>query len=275
MPPSAPHVVLVGYGKMGQALAAGWRRTWPDIAITIVDPHALPAPFAGMTYARTLMDLQLPRPADAIILAVKPQTLPSILSHLRPLVQADILVLSIVAGILCDTYLAALAPKTHFVRTMPNTPAAIGQGITAAYTPAPLPPAQRFLADTLLQATGQTIWIDNEDDFDAITALSGSGPAYVFHMIEAMAMAGVNAGLHPDIAMQFARQTVIGSAALTASNADDSIASLRQAVTSPNGTTAAGLEVLMDTGALTDLMTRTIQAAADRSRALRQSSTKL
>ncbi len=266
----SPHIVLIGYGKMGQALAAGWRHTWPDIAITIVDPHALPAPMAGMTHAASLKDLHLPRPADAIVLAVKPQIMAGILSDLPPLIQADTLVLSIAAGIQCDTYLSVLGSKTYFVRTMPNTPAAIGQGITAAFAPSPLPTAQRFLADMLLQAGGDTVWITDEDDFDAITALSGSGPAYVFHMIEAMAAAGVSGGLSPDMAMQLARQTVIGSAALAATTPNEDAATLRQAVTSPNGTTAAGLGVLMGQHGLSDLMTRTVRAAADRSRALRK-----
>lgn len=268
---AGPHVVLVGYGKMGQALATGWRHTWPDIAITIVDPHALPAPMAGMTHTRSLPDLSLTRPADAIVLAVKPQIMASILPDLRRLIAADTLVLTIAAGIMCDTYLSALGPQTHFVRTMPNTPAAIGQGITAAFAPAPLPPAQRFLADTLLQAGGQVVWCGDEGEFDAITALSGSGPAYVFHMIEAMTAAGIASGLSPDLADQLARQTVIGSAALAAASPQESATSLRQAVTSPNGTTAAGLAVLMaERDGLTDLMTRTVKAAADRSRALRK-----
>ncbi|MES2729793.1 MAG: pyrroline-5-carboxylate reductase [Pseudomonadota bacterium] len=272
MTPLPPHIMLVGCGKMGQALAACWQRGTHAPLLTIIDPHPLPTSLQHADYAPSLTDYAPTHPVHAFVLAVKPQAMKMVLRDLKPHLTSDTLVLSIAAGIPCATYLDMLGTHTPFVRAMPNTPAEIGQGIAAAYTPMPLPRALHDLADTLLRATGDCVWVTQEADFDAITALSGSGPAYVFHMIEAMESAGIAAGLSPDIAIKLARQTVIGSAALAAVTPDHSPATLRMAVTSPQGTTESGLNVLMDKEAgLTPLMIRTIAAAASRSKALRNS----
>jgi pyrroline-5-carboxylate reductase len=162
-----------------------------------------------------------------------------------------------------------LGAATPLVRAMPNTPAAIGRGITAIIGNGAAGAGHLDQAETLLRAVGQVVRLDSEDQMDAVTGLSGSGPAYVFHMIECMARAGEAQGLAPALAMQLARATVAGAGAL-AETADETPAQLRQNVTSPNGTTQAGLEVLMDkAGGLPPLMARTVAAAADRSRELR------
>ena len=260
-------VVLVGAGKMGLALARGWvSGGLPPDRLVLVDPFAGDAAkaFANETGARVLPS------ADGVltqvlVLAVKPQSMLAVLEQVLPVVGKHTLVVSIAAGISLHT-LAAGLDTDRVVRAMPNTPAQIGKGISGVVA-LTISEADRDVAELLLGAAGDVMWFDDEAKIDAVTAVSGSGPAYVFHLVEALAEAGMRQGLDPQQAMHLARQTVVGSAALL--EADESPASiLRENVTSPKGTTAAALAVLMAPDGLTPLMERAVRAARMRSEEL-------
>jgi pyrroline-5-carboxylate reductase len=261
-------VMLVGAGKMGLALARGWLEAGlaPGNLI-LIDPSPGGA-------ARALADdfgLQLYGEAsgllpNVLVLAVKPQIIDAVMGTLQPIVGVQTLVISIAAGIDIARLTRGLGTG-RVVRTMPNTPAQIGKGITGAMAGPDVDGNDRAVADALLAAAGQVVWLESESDIDAVTAVSGSGPAYVFHLVEALAAAGERQGLAPEIAMRLARQTVIGAAALL--EADTALAAvLRENVTSPNGTTAAALAVLMGEDGLTELMDKAVQAARVRSEEL-------
>ena len=200
------------------------------------------------------------------MVAVKPQTAPEAMPALAPFVGGSTVTVSIMAGRTLR-FLEGALPRAALVRAMPNTPAAIGRGITVAVANARVSPPQRELVHALLSAVGAVEWVEDEALMDAVTAVSGSGPGYVFLLAEAMARAGVAAGLPPALAATLARATVAGSGELLHRSPLDA-ASLRQNVTSPGGTTAAALEVLMGKDALEPLMTRAIAAATKRSRDL-------
>ena len=252
-------VVLLGCGKMGGALLAGWlERGLPPGGVTVLDPK--PSDWLAGTGVALNADLP-PNPAITLI-AVKPQMMGDALPALRGL--GDTLYVSIAAGTSIAAFTAAFGPEARIVRAMPNTPAAIGRGITAIVSNDNATPADLEMADTFLGAVGEVVRLDREAQMDAVTGLSGSGPAYVFHMIEAMTEAGAAQGLDRDLALRLARATVAGAGALAMTGEDPG--QLRANVTSPNGTTQAGLEVLM--AELPDLMARTVGAAADRSREL-------
>jgi pyrroline-5-carboxylate reductase len=260
-------VVLIGAGKMGLALARGWLAGGlaPD-HLVLVDPFAGDAAkaFAAETGVRLL------KTADhvlihVLVLAVKPQSMAEALQQLHPAVGKQTLVISIAAGISLRTLSHGLNTE-RVIRSMPNTPAQIGKGITGAVG-LKIGDADREVADALLGAAGQVVWFDDEAKLDAVTAVSGSGPAYVFYLVEALAVAGMRQGLDPGRAMQLARQTVVGAAALL--EADPQSASvLRENVTSPKGTTAAALAVLMAPDGLEALMDRAVLAARLRSEEL-------
>ncbi len=202
----------------------------------------------------------------AVVIAVKPQVAAQVVPDLAPLITASTVVVSIMAGRKLDSLGQALKTRCAMVRAMPNTPAAIGRGITVA-VPLRANEAQRALADRLLSAAGAVEWTDNESLMDAVTAVSGSGPAYVFLLAEALTEAGVAAGLPPELAAKLARETVAGSGELL-HRSTLSAAVLRENVTSPGGTTAAALAVLMGQGGLAPLMERAVAAATARSREL-------
>ncbi len=253
-------VVLLGCGKMGSALLAGWLdRGLPPTAVTVIDPN--PSDWLRGTGVRIGGDLPA-SPAIALI-AVKPQMMGDALPTLKTL--ADTLFVSIAAGTTLAAFEAVFGPDARIVRAMPNTPAAVGRGITAIVGNARATEADLDLADAFLATVGEIVRLDAEEQMDAVTGLSGSGPAYVFHMIEAMAAAGEAQGLPPAMALQLARATVAGAGALAMTGEDPG--QLRVNVTSPNGTTQAGLEVLM--AELADLMARTVAAATARSKELR------
>ncbi|UWQ18812.1 pyrroline-5-carboxylate reductase [Jannaschia sp. M317] len=257
---NARGVVLLGCGKMGSAMLAGWLDRGLDPgAVTVLDPH--PSDWVQGTGVRINADLPA-APAFALI-AVKPQMMGDALPALQGL--PGTLFVTVAAGTPIAAYEAAFGAHSRIVRAMPNTPAAVGQGITAIIGNGATTPDDLDLAQGILAAVGQVVRLTHEDQMDAVTGLSGSGPAYVFHMIETLAAAGEAQGLTPDLALQLARATVAGSGALAMTGEDP--AQLRINVTSPNGTTQAGLEVLMPE--LPDLMKRTVAAAADRSRELR------
>jgi len=261
-------LVLVGAGKMGSALLEGWLRLGLDPKnIAVIEPEVLP-----QIAALVQRGLQLnPAPqaltdVAAIVLAVKPQVALQAIAPLAPLVSPATVVVSIMAGRTLR-FLSDVLPKPcAMVRAMPNTPAAIGRGITVA-VPLHANQAQRALADRLLSATGAVEWTDNESLMDAVTAVSGSGPAYVFLLAEALTEAGVAAGLPPELAAKLVRETIAGSGELLHRSALDA-ATLRENVTSPGGTTAAALAVLMGQGGLAPLMEKAVAAATARSREL-------
>ncbi|HEX4042418.1 MAG TPA: pyrroline-5-carboxylate reductase [Xanthobacteraceae bacterium] len=260
--------ILLGAGKMGGALLEGWLRLGLDpntIAVLEPQPAAQIAALAARGVRLNPATAALSG-AAAIVIAVKPQAAAEALPALAPLVSASTVVVSIMAGRTLGFLEGALGRGRALVRAMPNTPAAIGRGITVAVAKN-ADATQRGLADRLLAATGAVEWIDDEALMDAVTAVSGSGPAYVFLLAEALAEAGIAAGLPPALAKKLARDTVAGAGELL-HRSPVAAAALRQNVTSPGGTTAAALAVLMGDDGLTALMTRAIAAATARSREL-------
>jgi pyrroline-5-carboxylate reductase len=261
-------LVLVGAGKMGSALLEGWLRLGLDPKnIAVIEP-AVP-PHIGELTARGLQlnpPLQALKNAAAIVLAVKPQVAPQAVPPLAPLVGPATVLVSIMAGRTLKFLSNALAQPCAIVRAMPNTPAAIGRGITIA-VPLQANEAQRALADRLLAATGAVEWTGDEALMDAVTAVSGSGPAYVFLLAEALTQAGIAAGLPKELAAKLARETVAGAGELLHRSTLDP-AVLRENVTSPGGTTAAALAVLMGKDGLAALMEKAVAAATARSREL-------
>lgn len=253
-------LVLLGCGRMGSAMLRGWLAQGLDpAAVHVVEP----APSDWLRGAGAALNGDLPADPAVALVAVKPQVMTDALPALAGL--QDTLFVSVAAGTPIAAYEAALGP-VRLVRAMPNTPAAVGAGITAIVGNAAATPADLDRAEALLSAVGEVVRLDAEDRMDAVTGLSGSGPAYLFHMIEAMTEAGVAQGLDPALALRLARATVAGAGRL-AVETGDAPGALREAVTSPGGTTEAGLAVLM--AELPDLMARSVAAAADRSRALR------
>lgn len=260
-------LVLLGCGKMGSALLAGWlARGVAAGSVTVLEPH----PSDWLRGTGVHLNTPLPAAPAVVVLAVKPQMMGAALPALAALGNGATLFVSIAAGTTLAKLAEVLGHRTPIIRTMPNTPAAVGAGVTALVGNDVTNAAQMALASALMQAVGQVVHLAHEGQMDAVTGLSGSGPAYVFHMIEAMAQAGVAQGLAPDLAMTLARATVIGAGALAQGDPTDA-ATLRANVTSPGGTTAAALAVLMDaeTG-LPPLMARAIDAATKRSRELAQ-----
>lgn len=263
-------VVLLGCGKMGGALLEGWLRAGLNPAQAVIyEAHVSPAVEAFRSLGAATNPPQPPQDPAAVLLAVKPQTLDEALPRVAGLLGPGRLALSIAAGKGLDWIAARLPAGTPVVRAMPNTPAAIGRGISALIANAAAGESERALAESLMKAAGETLWLPAEDLMDAVTAVSGSGPAYVFHLVEALAAAGEAAGLPADLSLRLARATVSGAGALLDSEKGQTAAELRVAVTSKGGTTAAALEQLMQAeSGLSALMTRAVGAAASRSRAL-------
>jgi pyrroline-5-carboxylate reductase len=262
-------IVLVGAGKMGGAMLEGWLALGLDPkSVVAIEPQ--PAREISTLAGRGLRlnpGAQTVGEAAAIVIAVKPQVAPEIVPTLAPYLGAGTVVLSIMAGRTLGFLEQALSQRAAIVRAMPNTPAAIGRGITVAAPNQRVSQRQRDLVHALLAATGVVEWVGDEALMDAVTAVSGSGPAYVFLLAEALARAGVAAGLPEELAAKLARETVAGSGELLhRSPLDASV--LRQNVTSPGGTTAAALDVLMAADGLEALMTRAVAAATARSRQL-------
>jgi pyrroline-5-carboxylate reductase len=248
---------------MGGALFSGWaaRGLAPS---ALVDPTPAPGiARQGDCVAASLADLPSDFAPACAILAVKPQMADAVLPALAACLPPDAVVLSIMAGRRIGSIRAALGGTAPVVRAMPNTPAAIGQGITVACAGAGVTDAQRALCDTLLSAVGDVAWVDDEALIDPVTAVSGSGPAYVFLLAELLEQAGIAQGLPPGLARLLARKTVSGSGALLNAS-DEHAADLRRAVTSPRGTTEAALAVLMDPVAWPDAITKAVNAATHR-----------
>jgi pyrroline-5-carboxylate reductase len=261
-------LVLLGAGKMGAAMLDGWlARGLAAKKLVVIEPQPGKAVKALTRRGLKLNPEGKSATAAAIMIAVKPQSAPEAVPLLRAHVGKATLVLSIMAGRTLGFLENALPAGTTIVRAMPNTPAAIGRGITVAIGNATVSARQRKLATDLLGAIGAVEWVRDEALMDAVTALSGSGPAYVFLLAEAMTQAGIAAGLPAELAARLTRETVAGSGELLHRSELDA-ATLRQNVTSPGGTTAAALEVLMGPGGLDELLTKAIAAATRRSREL-------
>jgi len=260
-------IVLAGAGKMGGAMLAGWLAQGLDAkSVAVIEPHPSDEIRALVTKGVRLN----PAPSEigdvvTLVVALKPQMFREAGTMLKSFVGSSTLMVSIMAG----TTIASLQEVCggSVVRAMPNTPAAIGRGITVAVAANNVSATQRAVADALLRATGSVEWVDDEDLMDAVTAVSGSGPAYIFLLAEELARAGVEAGLPAELATKLARETVAGSGELL-HRSDAPSATLRQNVTSPGGTTAAALEVLMGEGGMQQLMIRAVAAATKRSKEL-------
>ncbi|MEO0917321.1 MAG: pyrroline-5-carboxylate reductase [Pseudomonadota bacterium] len=260
-------LVLLGCGKMGQAMLQGWLgAALPPEAVFVMEP----TPSDWLRGTGVHLNEDLPSDPAIVIVAVKPQMIGEALPALQSLGGGTTVFLSIAAGTTLATFERVLGSDTPIIRAMPNTPAAIGRGITALFGNALATEADMALAEVLLSVVGQTVRVEAEGDMDAVTSVSGSGPAYVFHLIETLAAAGAAEGLSPDLAMRLAKATVAGAGAL-AETSDETPTQLRINVTSPAGTTAAALEVLMnETHGFPALVPRAVKAAADRSRELGQ-----
>ncbi|MFE1597796.1 pyrroline-5-carboxylate reductase [Methylobacterium sp. ID0610] len=258
-------LVLVGAGKMGGAMLEGWLAGGLDGSrIAVVDPGASPDMTALCAARGIALNPADPAPPEALVLAIKPQGLEAAAPALAPLAGPDTLVISVLAGKTVANLKARLPRARAVVRAMPNLPASIGRGATGAAASPEASERQRRMADALLSGIGLVEWLADESLIDAVTAVSGSGPAYVFLLAEALAAAGAEAGLPPDIAARLARQTVAGAGALLAESPLDP-GVLRQNVTSPGGTTAAALGVLMAEGGLPDRLREAVAAAKTRS----------
>ena len=277
----AGSLLLVGGGRMGGALLAGWlRHGVAASAVTVIEPrHDTAAALRrrhGVTVLPALAELSAPAAPDApdgpdapnaIVVAVKPQVMDTAIAGLAVRVEAGTLVLSIAAGKTLAYFAARLGASAAVVRAMPNTPAAVERGIAALVANGRVDGAQRRLAESLVAAVGETLWLEDEAHMDLVTAVSGSGPAYVFLLIETLARAAVAAGLPRDIAMRLARATVTGAGEL-AYRSDETATRLREDVTTPGGTTSAALELLMAEDGLQPLVDGAVRAAARRSREL-------
>ncbi len=256
-------VLLVGCGKMGSALLAGWLdRGLAPADVVVVEPSlpALPVPVIAAA-----TDIPTAFVPDVVVLAVKPQVIAEILPPYARFSGA--VFLSIAAGKPIAFFQTHLGKTAAIVRAMPNTPAAVRRGITVCCPGPGLDDARRTLCQSLLEAVGEVGWIEDESLMDAVTAVSGSGPAYVFLLAEVMAEAGIRQGLPAELATRLARATVAGAGELLRQS-EDSAEQLRKAVTSPGGTTAAALGVLMAEDGLPGLMTKAVTAATRRGREL-------
>lgn len=260
-------LVLAGAGKMGGSLLRGWLAGGLEpTAVHVLDPH-LDAEMAAFCRERGIGLDQPATPPDTLVLAIKPQTFSAAPGAFVPLARPETLVVSILAGQTLANLRAGLPSAGAIVRAMPNLPVAVGRGASGLAGEPGLSQERREIAETLLGAVGLVEWLD-ESLIDSVTAVSGSGPAYVFLLAECLAAAGIAAGLPPEVAARLARATVEGAGALMASQPDRSPTQLREAVTSPGGTTAAALDVLRGQGGLAPLMEQAVLAARKRAAAL-------
>lgn len=264
-------LVLVGAGKMGGAMLAGWLARGLDPKLVFVQDPGPPPEVAALLAQHGIpvhatLPAAMPEPA-VLLIAVKPQVMEEVFPAVAKFAGASTVVLSIAAGRTISGFAKHLDSNAAIIRSIPNTPAAVGRGITVCCANSNVKPAQRVLATELLSAIGEVGWVEDEALIDTATAVSGSGPAYVFLLAECLAHAGVAAGLDVKLARQLADATIAGSGELLRQSGEDP-AVLRRNVTSPNGTTAAALEVLMAPGGLGALMDRAVAAATKRSREL-------
>lgn len=265
-------ILLIGCGRMGKAMLKGWLAQGvspSNILVVERDTHALDDVSVDQRPAliENIGDVELIDEPVCAVLAVKPQVIDSVLANLSAL-PLDSVLLSVAAGVTIARLKEKISPFVSVVRAMPNLPAAIGTGVTVMVADGTITAIQKAACDELLHATGKTIWAEDEDCLDAVTALSGSGPAYVFLLIEILARIGVELGLEDVMAAQLAEATVYGAACL-AEQSSETATALREQVTSPNGTTQAALHVLMGAGGIEPVFRAALQAAKNRSIELR------
>jgi pyrroline-5-carboxylate reductase len=268
----AQNYLIVGAGNMGGALLSGWLNGALVSArnIAIIDPNpGVEAVYAIERGAKHLADFKdIPRNTQTVLLAIKPQMFPQMRRQLAAALSENTTIISIMAGI-SSSALKDAFPGADIIRAMPNTPAAIGKGVTAFVADPALSADKIDAIEALLGASGKVIRIETDEQINAVTAVSGSGPAYVFHLCEALAKAAQSVGLPPDVAASLARETIIGASALLEAS-DRSPTELREAVTSPGGTTQAALDVLMANDGQGPLMRRAVAAAVARAQDLSQ-----
>lgn len=262
-------LLLVGCGKMGGAMLEGWLSRGLNADNVYIIEQAETAERLetrfGVHGIREIADVPSDFIPQVVLFAVKPQILPDIIDDYKSLVRAETVFLSVAAGKTTAFFADHIGANARMVRAMPNTPAAVSRGMTVLFATEDVSQAQRDMCETLLSTVGEVSWIDDESLMDAVTAVSGSGPAYIFHMVEALAQAGETAGLPAEQAMLLARQTVVGAGFLL-DESEETAETLRKNVTSPGGTTAAALEVLMNPqDGLPALLTRAVEAARKRS----------
>ena len=274
MTPKAPvnpmSVAIAGYGKMGESMAKAWVTSPFVDMISILDPFPVTGDLVGhekiTSYTKAREFAKNIAHFDVLVMAVKPQSLDALCGNLHDLPKT-VTILSIAAGKNLSYYAQQFGEKHPVVRAMPNTPAAVGKGMTVAVPSPHISDEQKAHVHFLLSCLGKVEWSRLESLMDAVTAVSGSGPAYVFYLVEALTKAGMENGLDKDFAGTLARQTVIGAAALLEDSPDITASELRENVTSPNGTTAAALTALMD-GRFQDVLNETVAKAAARSKEL-------
>jgi pyrroline-5-carboxylate reductase len=262
-------IILIGAGNMGGAMLAGWLKSGISGAdLLVIDPGPPPAmaKLIADNGARHVTAAPADLKAGVLFLAVKPQMMAAVLPPLKGLVGPETVVVSVAAGTTLS-FMQSHLGDAAMVRAMPNTPAMIGRGVTGAFANGAVSAVQRELVHNLLKVSGPVEWVETEADIDAVTAVSGSGPAYVFYLVECMAEAGRKAGLQADLAMRLARETVAGAGELLHQSPDDA-SKLRQNVTSPGGTTAAALNILMADDGMQPLFDKAIAAARKRAEEL-------
>ncbi|MGQ0526696.1 MAG: pyrroline-5-carboxylate reductase [Alphaproteobacteria bacterium] len=263
------HIALLGCGNMGGALLQGWLGGGIDADFTVIEPHGLPEKFHHSRITHIQNVDESVRGADVVLLAVKPQILKDACAPLRNKVKKDALIISIAAGQSLNSLESLFPAGQPVVRVMPNTPAAIGKGTSGLIGNKYANDEHRAWAEQLMRCAGAVEWVPDEKIFNAITALSANGPAYVFYLIEVLSEAAKKAGLDQALAERMARQTVIGAAALAEKNAETDVQTLRKNVTSPGGTTEAALKILMN-GEMQKLFDAAIAAGAKRGEELNQ-----
>ncbi|NTG08060.1 pyrroline-5-carboxylate reductase [Agrobacterium rhizogenes] len=266
---SSGAIILIGAGNMGGAMLTGWLKNGvPGSSVTVVDPNPSETMLKLIADAGASHVTGVPAgvTAGVLFVAVKPQLMDVVLPPFKDIVGPNTVVVSIAAGKTL-TFLEKHLGKAAMVRAMPNTPAMVGRGVTGAFANAEVGEGQRQLVHDLLKVSGPVEWVPEEGDIDAVTAVSGSGPAYVFYLVECMAEAGRKLGLQADLAMRLARETVAGAGELLHQSPDDA-SRLRQNVTSPGGTTAAALAVLMAEGGMQLLFDEALEAARKRAQEL-------
>lgn len=263
-------LLLVGCGNMGSAMARGWIKAGLDAkAFFSIDPFYADKHVDGLPNEQIVANVsQLPKGfcPKAVVMAIKPQMMAEGLPELGSIIQDSTLIISVAAGTTMALY-SEYFGDVGVIRAMPNTPAAIGKGITGMVANKTASAEDKAVAEQLLSAIGEVVWVEEEALIDSVTSVSGSGPAYVFYFVEALTAAGVSSGLSEDVAMKLARQTIVGAGALLEAS-EDSAAELRRKVTSPKGTTAAALDVLMAEDGLAPVIRRAVSAAKQRSEEL-------
>lgn len=254
--------LLVGCGMMGGALKQGWETIEAPFEVVVIDP-------SNLEYLPDLKSLPEDYVPDLVIFAVKPQMLPDILPSYKHFSQKGCLFVSMAAGVNLDYYHKILGEEAHIIRAMPNLPVTVGQGMAALVTRSPLDEKQRALGAAIFEVSGKAIWLEKESLIDVVTAISGSGPAYFFRLIECLAAAGVASGLPAEVAMFLARQTAVGAGAML-DKFPATAKELRLRVTSPGGTTAAALSAFDENGGLAKLTLTAVRAAIHRAQELSQ-----